>query len=1679
MKRAKKALSLLLTLCMLSGISVNTFATDANGEAVLNNEVSESTSETEQSTENDEFYKIVHLDAGRKYFSPENIKAIIDVAEKAGYNQVELYLSDNQGFRFALEDMTVTTSANQTYDLTPALGDGYSDGSKYPDGSGKYLTQAEMTEIISYAKEKGIDIVPCINTPGHMGAILEEFSDFCYTGSKSSINLENAEAVAFALGIVDKYAAYFAAQGVKFFNLGADEYANDLSTMGFEGLYNSGKYQKFVAYLNQAAQLVIDRGMTPRAFNDGIYYESDTSVSINKEIQVCYWSSGWGGYDVASAQTIAKQGHDLINTHGDYYWVLGNSSWQCSADKASQFEYTSFQGGTISDPAGAMFCIWCDVGNADGTDEGAKIVSATADAITAFGATLPQKKTEEIVETEKVTVTCDGGNVSITAPGLTSLTCSSATEPAIEGANNILAYDMVPMVGEEAYTGEATVAVKVPDGWNTADMGAFVVEADGIVTKLTGGYVDGVYTYVVPHLSISGIYDATQANNEVTNYKTITVTVGQTATATIDGADYSADVDETELDKNIATVEVSGEQIAGSTVITEVTSITNGESYYIKNSSGKYLACSNGAVSWVDDASNAVKWTVSGSGSNYYLYYGDNYLRYNNNKWMITTEKWYGTGLSYSNGTFSYRSYYSDGNTVILGTSCTETTTEAKNQTTVNFTGITVGTTYVTVGNTRYTINVLAEDLSKATPLTVEYWITNRPVTANSATSGTITASAAGVHDKAGAKISDLVPAEGIQESNEVVFWKATRLASNNKQTIDSGVDKTASGTDLEYIRYWDGVWSYSADRTTWTNVISGDQIVAYYLQKTDVTDEVETQVVDWGVDWSTYSDSNYVLLDYAVKYESGERVPDSFPVSGKTLGFHCNYASSSDLGNTVIKDGNTYYRKIGMIRAEETMDYEVYMITLTPTSDTKTTQLASSAKNNSRYNYNGTEKVVWVDDIENLGEFTDTSKQHEDFAVGGEAIVPSLKIYNRQGMLVTYYVRAKVTEDSLSVHYIDRTTGQEFYNYNIAVAEGTLFDVNIGLPNPWKGDLANGTVVNILNKNQTVSSDLSTMPAIGAQYRYSDYTCEQVTRSQNGKDVYLYYTFNNAHEFVVDFGLPLSITAADLNISGNWTSAAVSGAKYGTATVSVGGGMVYTPNKVLLGVETLQLTLTDATGSTTHRIYIYPATTVYYEEGFAALEGFSDGSKGTVNQKTEAVGNKANVYGYDSAYNIVGASNSTQATSTTYGDKATFTFTGTGLGIYANCATDTGRLFIQLKSETTQKLVQVKTALLVGTTDVTAGQAVTGYNVPVVAFEDLPYDTYTVIITHMKSSADAAGDTVNLDGFRVYGTLAYSSEVYQRDGEANPTFIELRDKVLAALNVNDTASQYAKQIAADTMAQVYSTAGGTNGAVVIDAANSDVVTSGDSAQDLLDNGPKNELYLRPKQSVVFNLGANVVRAQIGLKALNAAVNYTIAYGNAIEEPVNLASSTDMFYELKTEAGAITINNNSGGILSVTELKLFASETESTIEFEALTEAVFMPALLSLGYEEEPAEPEVTYADAVLTIAVNTTEGNELATTELTANGIEGETTVFGAADIRSTVEAMELPEGYTLVDVNYSDVEVAYGEKGTVTFTATLEEAEEPEPEPTPEEKPDEVEAVIGKFVDIIKNLFHKFWWR
>lgn len=414
-----------------------------------------------------------------------------------------------------------------------------------------------------------------------------------------------------------------------------------------------------------------------------------------------------------------------------------------------------------------------------------------------------------------------------------------------------------------------------------------------------------------------------------------------------------------------------------------------------------------------------------------------------------------------------------------------------------------------------------------------------------------------------------------------------------------------------------------------------------------------------------------------------------------------------------------------------------------------------------------------------------------------------------------------------------------------------------------------------------------------------------------------------NPKDIVVDFGLPVVIDYSGENAHGRYDLAS------GTATyadVTVSGNIVtYTPNTVLLGIDTV--TLTNTHGGT-YTFKVYPATTVYYEEGFMDFVDFTGYAKSTVAQATEFVGEKKYAYGFDPAYNGGSSTVShTSAVSNTAGSTAEFTFTGTGVDIYADCTTNSGTLLIQVyDGGSLKKMLTVNTAMVKGTTDVTSGekQAQSANNVPIASIEGLSVNPreYDVVITHVGGTG-----TVKLDGFRVHGTLSLDTEAYKQDGESNILLQELRDAVLkiqlgataesSDLTVRQDIKLYQEQMKAISDSQVYS-------AVIIStdylSQEKDSVKQSNAEGnviDLLDNGPKNEVYLAAGETLAFKVSTTTKHnVQVGVKVLSGTGTYRVNNGADVN-----VSETDMFYTVTPADGTVTIKNTGDGTLAITELK--------------------------------------------------------------------------------------------------------------------------------------------------------------
>ena len=1639
-------------------------------------------------------YRIVHLDCGREYFTKDWIIALINEMAEAGYNQLQLAFG-NGGFRFYLNNMAVGSYSHEQ--VMGALEAGnkhyniYGDGENGPTNSEwitynpsvNALTQTEMDTIIKHAQSKGIEIVPMLNTPGHMHAVLAAMSELGISGNlqvsgkPGCLNLENTVAVSFTKELVSKYVKYFADNGCNFFNAAMDEYSS------WENV--------FYNYANDIISIITGNNMTPRMFNDAL--RSNNTIS-NSNVQVCYWFYGNDCYPV---DQITQ--YQLINANHDYYYVSTNENWNLYKEgytfvgeynedtwinKAKQFNNNTFNYGRgfgthVNNPVGSMFCIWC---NTPGKNTETQIAQQIRMILRVIGACMQNSDIYSAsdvhveggfkadgtinVPTNNKTVVNDNDTVRVTGPNLAALTAPEHTGEiagieAVEG--RIMAYDVTPSTADNTYTGEAEVRIKIPAEWDSSKVNAFIVGNDSTVNDITGKTEDGWYVFTAPHFSVMGIYEKA-ATTEVGG--TITIVEGKEEVLTVDGEVAKNKIgDPADTAVAIKTGVEYGTKPGEGTQFTLGNKITTGDGV-ISDGNGNYLVVSEkGEISNTKEIADATVFNVTSSGylTTYYTIQvkGRNqYLTINNNNKLAiqnSSSPWYyynGYGFYQQKGRNYYYLKFNNGWTASTGNGTSGYLYKRADSpnlvdiTKITFKGIKSGTTTVTIAGVEYNIEVKAAELENVV-LPINLWITNTGVVPTNWSNGTpaeftynddggnrrsiytLKASHSTVNSPNGISLSSILPqVTGTAKSWDnntynVTYWKSAYHTAENRQSTDGWTNYSHKGTKFEYIRFYEGSWAYSVDGITWVNIenvgagatdTDKNQVCIWYRQVTTVTSEVTTEIVDWGP--IQYS-ADQCLLDFAVKYDGTEnRIPNSFPVKGKTVGFACPTDQSVPLGNGyVVKDtDSTYYRTVYGIAGVETAEYEVYMITLTPSSDSHNVYINKGSTQTS-YTYGGTEKIAWAK--------TEADTEHSVLGkisgvqYGGEPFLESVKIYQYQGLLVTYYLRAKQTFDSLTVHYAIQGSGTAFYEYNIAVSNNTFFSENIGLGDPKVGPLKNGTVVNSDGRTIEVSSDLSKLQDVDLQYRYSIYEVVGFWR-ESEKSIWIYYTFTRDHTYVIDFGLPLEIKLKDFGVTtenmGDIDSISLASMKdkeakpvhmqewsHGKAEVlkdTVGNWYVkYILAKPLSNNITIPLYVkfknrSDA-AETLYNANIIPATNVYYEDSFAKFNhgagaaasamwtpvydpGTDANTNANTTQALEALGQTDhNPYGYDPAYQnstmfSMGSAQKVTVTSdmvTNWTDTSTwptaqFTFKGTGFDIISLTDNTSGAIFVDVvNKETGKKEKSVFVDNYYGYTyDATNGwQPSTSnkpnalYQIPVIAVRGLDYDEHNVVIK-----------------------VAYSEYFDHTANKGSYNFwldaVRVYDPMGKSENTGNTYGQdgeaYPQYIKLRSELAANNGTVGVNGKLLFIDGKENA-----SISEYANYGPNNEVYLANGQAITFKLTGNldkIAAVQIGAKSPNSnetnKANMVIGDSNK-----QLSTATEMYYDITTAAvnnGAqlVTVTNTGEAILSLTNLKITYTEKgsvslgamnaeEQTASVMAVR-ALFAPA--PVEPEPEP-EPEKTF----------------------------------------------------------------------------------------------------------------------
>jgi hexosaminidase len=170
----------------------------------------------------------MHLDVSRHFFSTSNIKKYIDYLALYKMNVFHWHLTDDQGWRIEIKKYPKLTSvgAFRKESMVGHYNEQRFDGKPY----GGFYTQEDIKEIVAYAKEKYITVVPEIEMPGHATAALAAYPEFSCTGGPFEVGTKwgvlddvfcpNENTLSFLKAVLDEIIPLFPSE---YIHIGGDE----------------------------------------------------------------------------------------------------------------------------------------------------------------------------------------------------------------------------------------------------------------------------------------------------------------------------------------------------------------------------------------------------------------------------------------------------------------------------------------------------------------------------------------------------------------------------------------------------------------------------------------------------------------------------------------------------------------------------------------------------------------------------------------------------------------------------------------------------------------------------------------------------------------------------------------------------------------------------------------------------------------------------------------------------------------------------------------------------------------------------------------------------------------------------------------------------------------------------------------------------------------------------------------------------------------------------------------------------------------------------------------------------------------------------------------------------------------------------------------------------------------
>ncbi|MGH3349462.1 MAG: family 20 glycosylhydrolase [Nocardioides sp.] len=293
-------------------------------------------------------YRGIMLDVARSFLEVDEVRKVIDAASAAKLSVLHLHLADDQGWRIeitnsgrAAGDDIDYTALTRVSGATAVLGNPYQSA----DGHTGYYTQDDYRDLIDYAAEREVEIIPEIDIPGHTNAALAAIPQLNTAGSSHPAT--EAEPTAPHNGSIDvgysyldpgSEATYTFIEHV-FGQLAAMTPSDYLHVGGDESHAMTQRYghEGYVEFVERAVGIVHGLGKRTIGWNE----YAETVLEPGDGVQ--YWA---GATDHAK-RAVAEDGAKLLVSPGNMSYLdmkyhpktpIG-LSWACSGDCDVQHYY--------------------------------------------------------------------------------------------------------------------------------------------------------------------------------------------------------------------------------------------------------------------------------------------------------------------------------------------------------------------------------------------------------------------------------------------------------------------------------------------------------------------------------------------------------------------------------------------------------------------------------------------------------------------------------------------------------------------------------------------------------------------------------------------------------------------------------------------------------------------------------------------------------------------------------------------------------------------------------------------------------------------------------------------------------------------------------------------------------------------------------------------------------------------------------------------------------------------------------------------------------------------------------------------------------------------------------------------------------------------------------------------